>query len=167
MVEWGIPEKILKNAVQTHWSFVDRTPQSKVMSKYHFAWFTHCDYNWGWGGVHFKGKETYLGKMRFLTSVSIRPGTKNQFCVIWISQKGVIVKQKSFCVENIGNISVKVVLKSWTCVSINLEKLSNSQVRILETVDRDSIWKQNHESWETLKGNKLFWTSLELCLNSF
>ena len=30
MVKWGIPEKILQNAVQTRWSEVNRTLQSKV-----------------------------------------------------------------------------------------------------------------------------------------
>ena len=34
------------------------------------------------------GKETYLGKMHFLTSVSIGPRTKKRLCAIWISQKG-------------------------------------------------------------------------------
>ena len=36
MVTWGVPEKILQNAVQTHWSKVNRTPQSKFMTKSHF-----------------------------------------------------------------------------------------------------------------------------------
>ena len=35
--EWGIPEKILQNAVQTHWPCVDTTPQSKVMTKSNFG----------------------------------------------------------------------------------------------------------------------------------
>ena len=32
IVMWGVPEKILQN-VQTHWPCVNRTPQSKVMTK--------------------------------------------------------------------------------------------------------------------------------------
>ena len=36
MVKWGVPEKILQNAVQTHWSKVNRTLQSKVMTKSNF-----------------------------------------------------------------------------------------------------------------------------------
>ena len=37
MVKWGIPEKILQNAVQTRWPCVNRTPQSKVMTKSNFG----------------------------------------------------------------------------------------------------------------------------------
>ena len=33
MVKWGVPEKILQNAVQTCWSQVNRTLQSKIMTK--------------------------------------------------------------------------------------------------------------------------------------
>ena len=36
MVKWGVPEKILQNAVQTRWSQVNRTLQSKVMAKSNF-----------------------------------------------------------------------------------------------------------------------------------
>ena len=36
MVKWGVPEKILQNAVQTRWSYVNRTLQSKVMTKSNF-----------------------------------------------------------------------------------------------------------------------------------
>ena len=45
MVKWGVPEKILQNAVQTRWPFVNRTPQSKVMTNLIFGWFPHCNYN--------------------------------------------------------------------------------------------------------------------------
>ena len=38
MVKWGVPEKILQN-VQTHWPCVNRTPQSKVMTKSQFRNF--------------------------------------------------------------------------------------------------------------------------------
>ena len=35
------------------------------------------------------------------------------------------------------------------CVSISSGKLGSvSQIRILETVDKDNMRKQNHESWE-------------------
>ena len=37
MVKWGVPEKILQNVVQTRWFFVDRIPQSEVMTKSHFC----------------------------------------------------------------------------------------------------------------------------------
>ena len=37
MVEWGIPEKILRDAIQTRWPCVNRTPQSKVVTKSHFC----------------------------------------------------------------------------------------------------------------------------------
>ena len=33
VVKWGIPEKILQNAVQMCWPCVNRTPQSKLMTK--------------------------------------------------------------------------------------------------------------------------------------
>ena len=36
MVKWGVPEKILQNAVQTRWSEVNRPLQSKVMTKSNF-----------------------------------------------------------------------------------------------------------------------------------
>ena len=36
MVKWGAPEKILQNAVQMRRSVVNRTLQSKVITKYHF-----------------------------------------------------------------------------------------------------------------------------------
>ena len=36
MVKWGVPEKILQNAVHTRWSYVNRTLQSKVMTKSNF-----------------------------------------------------------------------------------------------------------------------------------
>ena len=36
MVKWSVPEKILRNAVQTHWSQVNRTLQAKVMTKSNF-----------------------------------------------------------------------------------------------------------------------------------
>ena len=39
MVKWSDPEKILQNAIQTHWPCVNRTPQSKVMTKSHFCRF--------------------------------------------------------------------------------------------------------------------------------
>ena len=45
MVKWGVPEKILQNAVQTHWSLVNRTLKSKVMTKSNFRRFPHCNYN--------------------------------------------------------------------------------------------------------------------------
>ena len=36
MVKWGVLEKILQNAVQMRWSYVNRTLQSKVMIKSNF-----------------------------------------------------------------------------------------------------------------------------------
>ena len=36
MVKWGIPEKILQNAVQMRWCLVNMTLLSKVMTKSHF-----------------------------------------------------------------------------------------------------------------------------------
>ena len=36
MVKWGVPEKILQNVVQTRCSKVNRTLQSKVMTKSNF-----------------------------------------------------------------------------------------------------------------------------------
>ena len=42
MVKWGVPEKILQNAVQTRWSLVNRTLQSKVMTKSHFWLISPC-----------------------------------------------------------------------------------------------------------------------------
>ena len=36
MVKWGVPEKILQKAVQTCWSYVNGTLQSKVMTKSNF-----------------------------------------------------------------------------------------------------------------------------------
>ena len=38
------------------------------------------------GGGQFKVKETYLGNMHFLTSVSICPRTKNKLGAIYISK---------------------------------------------------------------------------------
>ena len=40
MVKWGVLEKILQNAVQMRWSLVNRTLQSKVMTKTHL-WPDH------------------------------------------------------------------------------------------------------------------------------
>ena len=37
MVKWGVLEKILQNADQMRWSLVNRTLQSKVMTKSHFG----------------------------------------------------------------------------------------------------------------------------------
>ena len=66
----GIPEKILQNAVQTHWSKVNRTPQSKFMTKSHF----------------------------FLISPTIGDGgAKNQLCAIWISKKKVFLWNTKKC----------------------------------------------------------------------
>ena len=57
--------------------------------------------------------------------------------------------QISFCVEDLSKTSVKKVLNWWMCVSISSGKLGSvSQIRILETVDKDNMRKQNHESWE-------------------
>ena len=36
IVKWGVPEKILQNTVQTRWSRVNRTLQSRIMTKSHF-----------------------------------------------------------------------------------------------------------------------------------
>ena len=36
MVKWGVPEKILQNAVQMRWCLVNMTLPSKVMTKSHF-----------------------------------------------------------------------------------------------------------------------------------
>ena len=45
MAKWGIPEKILHNAVHTCWPYVSRTPQSqKLIPKLIFARFPHCNY---------------------------------------------------------------------------------------------------------------------------
>ena len=33
MVKWGIPEKILRNAVKSRWPCVNKNPQSKVLAK--------------------------------------------------------------------------------------------------------------------------------------
>ena len=52
MVKWGIPEKILQNAVQTRWSLVKRAPQ-KLWPNLIFARFPHCYYNGGMGGIQF------------------------------------------------------------------------------------------------------------------
>ena len=43
MVKWGVPEKILQNAVQTRWSWVNRTLQSSY-DQISFS-FPHCNYN--------------------------------------------------------------------------------------------------------------------------
>ena len=45
LVKLGIPEKILQNVSQTRWPCVNRTPQSKVMTKFIFDQFPHCNYN--------------------------------------------------------------------------------------------------------------------------
>ena len=58
------------------------------------ARFPYCNYNWGWGG-QFKGKETYLGKIHFLTLVSSGPRTKNPLVASQISTKIVFVKRSN------------------------------------------------------------------------
>ena len=67
MVKRGIPEKILQNAVQTHWPCVNRTPQSKVTIKSHFFPSSNVDM--------FVQKTFSIGLM-----------TKNQRSAIAISQ---------------------------------------------------------------------------------
>ena len=52
-------------------------------------------------GVQFPGKEAYLGKTHFLTSVSFDPWTKKQIWASWISKKGVFVKHCTYYIYQI------------------------------------------------------------------
>ena len=47
MVEWGIPEKIMDNAIQMSWPSVDMTPCQKLRPNLIFARFLHCNYKLG------------------------------------------------------------------------------------------------------------------------
>ena len=89
------------------------------------------------------------GRARF----SSTSRSKNRFCqrfrVLRCTHRRSVPFRISFCVEDISKTSVKKVFNWWVCVSISSGKLGSvSQIRILETIDKDNMRKQNHESWE-------------------
>ena len=53
MVDWGIPEKILRNAVQSRWFWSIGPPSQKLWPNFICARFPHCNYN---GGAISKGR---------------------------------------------------------------------------------------------------------------
>ena len=61
MVNWGVPEKILQNVVQTRWTYqylINRTLQSKFMTKSIFGRFSHRNYN---VKLQMGGAEKFIG----------------------------------------------------------------------------------------------------------
>ena len=54
VVEWGIPEKIMQNAAQPRWPWVNMTPRSKVIAKSNFGGTSplfQCKTGGGWPKV--------------------------------------------------------------------------------------------------------------------
>ena len=87
MVEWGIPVKILQNAVQTREPQVNRTLSEKVITKSNFGTIFVIAIAFMEGGPVKKDGVLFGGKMHFLTSVFISPNAKinrqiRRFCEI-------------------------------------------------------------------------------------
>ena len=92
MVKSGVPEKILQNAVLTRWSQVNRTLQSKVMTKSHFGpiapltsnWSTPYDHEDNQAGIldehHLKGElKRFFYRLKVFICPKLRQVSKGNF----------------------------------------------------------------------------------------